>query len=57
MPDKNEFIPDSFDLYPLDKDAAEYPTIIKDTAITRVWFKQDDKFLLPKANLMFDFVR
>lgn len=34
----------------------EYPTIIKDTAITRVWYKQDEKFLLPKANLMFDFV-
>lgn len=33
------------------------PVIIKDTPITRVWFKQDDKFLLPKANLMFDFVR
>lgn len=24
--------------------------------MTRVWFKQDDKFLLPKANVMFDFV-
>jgi len=24
--------------------------------LTRVWFKQDDKFLLPKANVMFDFV-
>ncbi|KAI4457938.1 nardilysin [Holotrichia oblita] len=56
IPDKNEFIPTTFDLYPIDKDVTEMPVIIKDTPITRVWFKQDDKFLLPKANLMFDFV-
>ncbi|RZC37709.1 insulin-degrading enzyme, partial [Asbolus verrucosus] len=33
----------------------EHPTIIQDTALTRVWFKQDETFLLPKANVMFDF--
>lgn len=34
----------------------EHPAIIQDNALTRVWFKQDDKFLLPKANVLFDFV-
>ncbi|XP_018580177.1 insulin-degrading enzyme [Anoplophora glabripennis] len=56
MPEKNEFIPTDFHLYPLDEDVTEHPAIIEDTALTRVWFKQDDQFLLPKANLMFDFV-
>lgn len=56
IPERNEFIPTDFDLYPLDSDATEYPVIIQDTALTRVWFKQDDKFRLPKANVMFDFV-
>lgn len=41
----------------LNLQATDTPAIIKDTAITRVWFKQDDKYLLPKSNLMFDFVR
>ncbi|XP_065170967.1 insulin-degrading enzyme isoform X2 [Atheta coriaria] len=56
LPEKNDFIPDEFDLYPADKDITEHPAIVKDTAITRVWFKQDDNYLLPKTNLMFDFV-
>lgn len=35
---------------------ADHPSIIKDTPLARVWFKQDDVYKLPKANLMFDFV-
>ncbi|XP_018331415.1 insulin-degrading enzyme [Agrilus planipennis] len=56
LPDKNDFIPTNFNIEPLDKDITEHPAIVQDTALTRVWFKQDDKFLLPKANLLFDFV-
>lgn len=56
MPEKNEFIPTDFNLYPIDEDVTEFPIIVEDTALTRVWFKQDDQFLLPKANLMCDFV-
>ncbi|CAG9815290.1 unnamed protein product [Phaedon cochleariae] len=56
MPEKNEFVPTDFNLYPIDEDVTEFPIIIEDTPLTRVWFKQDDQFLLPKANLMFDFV-
>ncbi|KAG5874566.1 hypothetical protein JTB14_019568 [Gonioctena quinquepunctata] len=56
MPEINEFVPTNFDLYPIDDDVTEFPVIIEDTPLTRVWFKQDDQFLLPKANLMFDFV-
>ncbi|KAF7268841.1 hypothetical protein GWI33_018185 [Rhynchophorus ferrugineus] len=55
LPDKNEFIPNNFSLYPLDE-ITDHPVIIQDTPLTRVWFKQDDEFLLPKANIMFDFV-
>ncbi|XP_066145097.1 insulin-degrading enzyme isoform X3 [Euwallacea fornicatus] len=56
LPTKNEFIPTDFNLYALDDSATEHPVIIQDTPLTRVWFKQDDKFLLPKVNVMFDFV-
>ncbi|KAF5280052.1 hypothetical protein FQA39_LY18167 [Lamprigera yunnana] len=56
IPDKNDFVATNFDLYPFDKELTEHPTIVQDTVLTRVWFKQDDKYLLPKTNIMFDFV-
>uniref|UniRef100_A0A1Y1LI14 Insulin-degrading enzyme n=1 Tax=Photinus pyralis TaxID=7054 RepID=A0A1Y1LI14_PHOPY len=56
IPDKNDFVATNFDLYPFDKELNDHPVIIQDTALTRIWFKQDDKYLLPKANIMFDFV-
>ncbi|KAG9344403.1 hypothetical protein JZ751_011073 [Albula glossodonta] len=55
LPMKNEFIPTNFEIYPLEKDSPSFPTLIKDTAMSKVWFKQDDKFFLPKACLNFEF--
>ncbi|XP_043912631.1 insulin-degrading enzyme isoform X4 [Protopterus annectens] len=55
LPMKNEFIPTNFEIFTLEKDAAQYPSLIKDTAMSKVWFKQDDKFFLPKACLNFEF--
>ncbi|GLH05411.1 SFRICE_018075 [Gryllus bimaculatus] len=56
LPPVNEFIPTDFSLMPREENPAKYPSIIQDTALTRVWFKQDDEFLLPKANVSFEFV-
>ncbi|XP_055018811.1 insulin-degrading enzyme isoform X2 [Boleophthalmus pectinirostris] len=55
LPMRNEFIPTNFEIYPLEKDAPSVPNLIKDTAMSKVWFKQDDKFFLPKACLNFEF--
>ncbi|XP_041865501.1 insulin-degrading enzyme-like [Melanotaenia boesemani] len=55
LPMRNEFIPTNFEIYPLEKDSPSVPTLIKDTAMSKVWFKQDDKFFLPKACLNFQF--
>uniref|UniRef100_A0A3B3DJ11 Insulin degrading enzyme n=1 Tax=Oryzias melastigma TaxID=30732 RepID=A0A3B3DJ11_ORYME len=55
LPMKNEFIPTNFEIYPPPKDSPPVPTLIKDTAMSKVWFKQDDKFFLPKACLNFEF--
>ncbi|XP_067330472.1 insulin-degrading enzyme isoform X2 [Channa argus] len=55
LPMKNEFIPTNFEIYPLEKDSPSVPALIKDTAMSKVWFKQDDKFFLPKACLNFEF--
>ncbi|KAG7462728.1 hypothetical protein MATL_G00187840 [Megalops atlanticus] len=55
LPMRNEFIPTNFEIYPLEKESPSFPTLIKDTAMSKVWFKQDDKFFLPKACLNFEF--
>ncbi|XP_072413834.1 insulin-degrading enzyme isoform X1 [Chiloscyllium punctatum] len=55
LPVRNEFIPKNFEIFPLENDALPFPTLIKDTAMSKVWFKQDDKFFLPKACLNFEF--
>uniref|UniRef100_A0A665U6Z3 Insulin-degrading enzyme n=1 Tax=Echeneis naucrates TaxID=173247 RepID=A0A665U6Z3_ECHNA len=54
LPMKNEFIPTNFEIYPLEKDPPSVPTLIKN-GLSGVWFKQDDKFFLPKACLNFEF--
>uniref|UniRef100_A0A8C4J9M3 Insulin-degrading enzyme n=1 Tax=Dromaius novaehollandiae TaxID=8790 RepID=A0A8C4J9M3_DRONO len=55
LPMRNEFIPTNFEILPLEKDATQYPALVKDTAMSKLWFKQDDKFFLPKACLNFEF--
>ncbi|CAK9808752.1 Insulin-degrading enzyme [Anthophora quadrimaculata] len=56
LPPKNEFIPEKFDLKPLDSNITKFPMIIEDTPLLRLWFKQDDEFFVPKANLFINFV-
>lgn len=56
LPGKNEFIATDFDLSPRDENPSPHPTIIHETEYCRVWYKQDNEFLLPKTNIRFEFV-
>ncbi|XP_015116960.1 insulin-degrading enzyme isoform X2 [Diachasma alloeum] len=57
FPSKNEFIPTAFEIKANENSHIDkFPVIIEDNPFMRVWFKQDDEFLLPKVNLTFDFV-
>lgn len=56
LPLKNEFIPTKFHIKTPQPDLDKFPIIIKNTQLVRAWFKQDDEFLIPKANLTFDFI-
>ncbi|CUS07597.1 unnamed protein product [Tuber aestivum] len=52
LPQKNEFIPTNFEV--LRKEVQEpqkAPALIKSTEISRIWYKKDDTFWVPKANL------
>nr|CAD7434187.1 unnamed protein product [Timema monikensis] len=57
LPPRNEFIPTNFSLAAREEgELPTHPTVIQDTPLARVWFKQDDQFLLPKANVSLEFV-
>ncbi|XP_006823135.2 insulin-degrading enzyme-like [Saccoglossus kowalevskii] len=55
LPPRNEFIPTKFEITPREEETAPFPVLIKDTSMTKLWFKQDDTFLLPKACMLFEF--
>ncbi|XP_039310540.1 insulin-degrading enzyme isoform X2 [Solenopsis invicta] len=55
LPQKNEFIPAMFDIKPHTK-VEKFPIISEDTPFVRLWYKKDDEFLVPKVNMVFDFV-
>ncbi|XP_046368976.2 insulin-degrading enzyme-like [Haliotis rufescens] len=54
LPDINEFIPENLDLVPREE-VTQFPVMIKNDDLTRLWFKQDDKFLLPKSYISLQF--
>ena len=48
LPDKNDFIPTDFSLTERDWCTVSHPTILHQDNFGRLWFKQDNEFLLPK---------
>ncbi|XP_034244574.1 insulin-degrading enzyme isoform X2 [Thrips palmi] len=56
LPPRNEFIPTDFNVLPATADVKPFPSIIQETMLSRVWYKQDDKFLLPKTSCKIDIV-
>ena len=52
LPPKNPFIPQNFELLAKDvKDLPEYPTKIRSSEFSEVYFKQDNHFKLPKTDI------
>lgn len=52
LPHKNEFIPTNFEVQKKDvKEPSKIPALIKHTNSSRVWYKKDDAFWVPKANI------
>jgi insulysin len=52
LPHKNEFIPTNFDVQKKKVDVPQrVPALIKNTDLTRLWYKKDDTFWVPKANV------
>ncbi|XP_013403642.1 insulin-degrading enzyme [Lingula anatina] len=54
LPQKNQFIATDFNIVPREKEATSSPQVIVETPLSRLWFKQDDTFLLPKAYYAFE---
>ncbi|XP_041476883.1 insulin-degrading enzyme-like isoform X1 [Lytechinus variegatus] len=54
LPPRNEFIPTNFELAPREKEGMSTPTMVRETPLSKLWFKQDDTFLLPKACMLLE---
>ena len=56
LPNKNPFIPSDFTLvsHSENPSLSDCPHLIHSTKLARVWFKEDTKFLLPKAYVNFE---
>ena len=48
LPDRNDFIPTNFSLTERDWCTVGHPTILHQDNFGRLWYKQDNEFLLPK---------
>ncbi len=55
LPLPNDFIPQDFSIIKNENGVNKVPSVIKKSPITRLWYKGDDKFLLPKASVKFEF--
>lgn len=52
LPHKNQFVPNKLDVEKKEiKEPARAPTLIRNDERARAWFKKDDTFWVPKANL------
>lgn len=51
LPHKNEFIPANFDVQKEGTKVLKVPSLIKNTDLIRLWYKKDDTFWVPKANV------
>jgi insulysin len=55
LPQENSFIPKDFNLVNhQDVEVSKFPSIIYSSSLSRLWFKDDTKFLLPKAVIKFE---
>lgn len=65
-PSPNRFMPQTFDIIPLEETVADgkccsissaapanAPELVHSTRMSKLWFKQDDKFFVPKTNANF----
>ncbi|THG99965.1 hypothetical protein EW026_g2491 [Hermanssonia centrifuga] len=55
LPGPNEFIPTNLDVDRRNVDEpAQRPNLIRETAISSLWHKKDDRFWVPRANVLMD---
>jgi len=49
LPAKNAFVPEKFELYSLESEKGKAPEVVAEDSFHRLWFKQDDEYLMPKS--------
>eukprot|EP00057_Strongylocentrotus_purpuratus_P032639 XP_788330.4 PREDICTED: nardilysin [Strongylocentrotus purpuratus] len=56
LPTPNKFIATEFDLNKPDVPDTDYPTCILDTEHSKLWYRRDTKFSMPRASMYFHFM-
>ncbi|KAL6425857.1 hypothetical protein ACFW04_009693 [Cataglyphis niger] len=56
LPACNEFIPTMTNIKPCEDNAEQFPTVIWDTQLVRIWYKKDDVFNVPRTTTIFHFI-
>jgi secreted Zn-dependent insulinase-like peptidase len=51
LPPKNNMIPKNFDILEEDKESSEKAKLVYQDKYTDLWYRKDDEFLKPKANV------
>jgi insulysin len=52
FPAVNEFIPSKLDVEKFQvEEKTKKPELIQDTPVTRIWYKKDDTFWVPRTNM------
>jgi secreted Zn-dependent insulinase-like peptidase len=52
LPGPNAFIPENLDVEKQEvAQARKVPALLRDSSLSRLWYKKDDRFWVPRANL------
>ena len=52
LPGKNAFIPENLEVNKIEVETPKVvPDLIKDTPLSKLWYKKDDRFWVPRANV------
>jgi insulysin len=55
LPERNPFLPERLEVNKRDVEKpTDRPELLSDTELSRLWFKQDDRFWLPKTNIFLE---
>src|SRR5579872_5141897 len=58
LPERNEFLPENLDVNKVEvAQSAKRPHLIRESSLSQLWYKKDDQFWVPRAQVCIDIRR